>query len=45
VAGYDKENTRAAGIVLKNYKDNADKLKGTSVVVKGIESGGITVIP
>jgi len=43
VAGYDKENTRAAGMVLKNYKDNADKLKGTSVVVKGIESGGITI--
>ncbi|MFA4887498.1 MAG: hypothetical protein WC595_04755 [Candidatus Nanoarchaeia archaeon] len=42
-AGYEKENTRAAGLVLKNYKDNADKLKGASVVVKGVEATGITV--
>ena len=42
-AGYEKENTRAAGLVLKNYKDNADKLKGSSVVVKGVEATGITV--
>jgi len=43
VAGYAKENTRAAGMVLKNHKDYKDKLKGTSVVVKGVEATGITV--
>ena len=42
-AGYDKENTRAAGLVLRHHGDYADKLKGTSVVVKGVEATGITV--
>ncbi len=42
-AGYEAENTRAAGLVLKNYKAHAGELKGTSVVVKGVEANGITV--
>src|SRR3989344_3567844 len=45
VAGYEAEDTRRAGIVLKNYMDFADKLVGTSVAVKGtsLEVSGITV--
>lgn len=43
--GWEADNTRAAGLVLRNYKDFAAKLKGTSVVVKhtSLAVSGITV--
>ncbi len=44
VAGYEKDNTQAAGEVLKNYKDFSAQLAGkTSVSVKGLKATGITV--
>ncbi|MBI5391831.1 hypothetical protein HZB00_02395 [Candidatus Woesearchaeota archaeon] len=44
VAGYEKDNTQAAGEVLKNYADYNTQLSGkTSVVVKGLKATGITV--
>jgi len=43
--GWESDNTRAAGLVLRNYKDFAAKLKGTKVTVKhtSLAVSGITV--
>ena len=45
VAGYDSQDTRRAGVVLKNHADFAASLKGMSVKVTGtsLDVSGITV--
>ncbi|MGC8929377.1 MAG: S-layer protein [Candidatus Woesearchaeota archaeon] len=43
VAGYSADDTRRASKVLANYKDYASKLKGTEVVVSGIDLTNINV--
>lgn len=45
VAGWESDDTRRAGVVLKNYKDFAASLKGSAVKVTGtsLDVSGITV--
>ncbi len=43
VAGYSADDTRRAAKVLANYKDYADKLKGTEVVVTGTDFTNLNV--
>lgn len=45
VSGWESDDTRRAGVVLKNYKDFAASLKGSAVKVTGtsLDVSGITV--
>ncbi len=43
VAGYSAEDTRRAALALADYKDYADKLKGTEVIVSGTDLTNINI--